>query len=70
MFARVEAHFHLLGLHGPVQRYYPKPSKSVPFVHPKNSEAIKLLSLRHLLKVCMGARYLGGCIGDDKTKHD
>ena len=35
-FARVEAYFSPLELHGPGRGYYPKPSKIVLIVHPEN----------------------------------
>ena len=54
---------------GPGQGYHPKPSKSVLIVRPENLETIKLFGRRHIFKVCTGARYLRGCIGDDESKH-
>ena len=33
-----------------------------------NPETRKLFGLRHGFKVCTGARYLGGFIGDDDSK--
>ena len=39
-------------------------------VHPNNIEAGKLFSLRHGFKVCTGALYLGGYIGDDESKRE
>ena len=50
--------------------FYTKPSKSVLIVHLNNTEAGKLIGLRHVFKVCTGARYLGRYIGDEYSKHD
>ena len=38
-------------------------------MHPNNPEAGKWFVLRHGFKVCMGTRYLGGYIRDNKSKH-
>ena len=54
----------------PGREYYPKPLKSVLFVHPDNLEAGKRFGLRHGFKVCTFAHYLSGFIGDDKYKRD
>ena len=39
-------------------------------MHPKNPEAGYLFGRRHILKVCKGARYLGGYIRDEIYKGD
>ena len=39
-------------------------------MHPKNLKYGKEFGKRHGFKVCMGARYLGGYIGDDESKSD
>ena len=70
MFARLETYFDLLTRQVPGQGYYPKPFKSVLIVRPYNIEAGKVFGERHGFKVCTGARYLGGYIGDDKSKRD
>ena len=54
----------------PGQGYHPKPSNSVLIVLPENLEAGKVLGRRHGFKVCTGARYLGGYIGDNHSKQD
>ena len=37
-------------------------------VHPDNPEARKMFGASHGFKVCTGAHYLGGYIGDDNSK--
>ena len=44
IFARVEAFFYSLKLHGLVRGYYPEPSKIDLIVHPNNIEARKSLA--------------------------
>ena len=39
-------------------------------VCPENPKSGKVFGARHGFKVCTGARYLGGYIGDDKSKRD
>ena len=39
-------------------------------VRPDNSEAGKVFGRRQIIRLCMGARYLGGYIGDDESKRD
>ena len=70
MFARLETYFDLLTCQGPGWGYHPEPSKSVLIVHPDNLKAGKVFGRRHGFKVCMGTRYLGGCIWDNKSKRD
>ena len=50
--------------------YYPDLTKSMLIVHPENIEAGKRFGVSYKLKVFKGARYLGGYIGDDKSKHN
>ena len=66
----LENYFDLLTCQGPGQGYYSEPSKSVLIVCLDNLEAGKVFGARHVFKVCTGARYLGGYIRDDKSKHD
>ena len=69
-FARFKSYFNLLTRHGPVRGYFPKPSKIFLIVHMDNPEAGKKFGLRHGFKLCKGAHYLGGYIGDDESKGD
>ena len=69
-FAIIQTYFNLLTHQGLWQRYYPEPSKSVLIVHPENLEAGKVFGAHHGFKVCKGARYLGGYIGDNKSKRN
>ena len=69
-FAIIKDFFHSLEQKVPRHGYYPEPSKSVLILHLENPKDGKLFSQRHGFKVCMGARYLGGCSGDDNSKHD
>ena len=39
-------------------------------MHPDNLKAVKRFGLCHGFKVCTGARYLSGFIGDDESKRD
>ena len=68
-FTRVKSYFHLFKKHGPGRRYYPQPSKRVLIVHPEHIKDRKWFGLRHGLKVCTGACYLGFYIRDDESKH-
>ena len=70
MFAILETYFDLLTRQGPGRGYYPEPSKGILIVHLDNLEAGKLFGARHGFKVCTGARYMGGYIGDDNSKCD
>ena len=67
-FERLETYFDSLTRHGPGRGYHPDPTKSILIVRPKNIEAGKFFGARHGFRVCMGAHYLGGYIGDDKSK--
>ena len=70
MFANFELYFNFLKLFGPGRGYDPEPYRSVLIVHPDNIEAGKGFGLRHGFKVCTGALYLGGSIGDEGSKRD
>ena len=50
--------------------YYQKPFKSVLIVLQENTKDRKAFDASHVFKVCMGARYMGGYIGDNKSKRD
>ena len=60
MFARIKEYFDLLKYHGPWQGYYPELPKKY-----RGRETVWLVSW---VKVCKYARYLGGYIGDEKSK--
>ena len=68
--AILETYFYSLTRQGPGRGYHPEPSKSVLIVRLENVEAGKLFGRRHGFKVCTGAHYLGGYIGDDESKRD
>ena len=68
MFARLETYFDSLTNQGLGRGYNPDPTKSVLIVRPENIEAGKVFRARHGFRVCPGARYLGGYIGDNKSK--
>ena len=70
MFARLETYFDLLTRQGPGWGYHPDQNKSVLIAHPGNIEAGKVFGARHRFRVCTGACYLGGYIGDDESKRD
>ena len=67
-FSRLETYYDSLTRQGPEWGYYPEPSKSVLIVRPENLKAGKNFRARHRFKVCAGAHYLGGYIGDNKSK--
>ena len=67
-FVRIDNYFNSITRQGPGRGYDPKPSKIALTVHPDNLEAGKVLGTRYRFKVCTGAHYLGGYIGDDKSK--
>ena len=48
----------------------PNLRKKYIIVHPDNIAARKEFGLRQGFKVCTGARYPGGFIGDDESKRD
>ena len=66
----IETYFNSLTHQGPGHVYHNRQSKTVLIVHLENLEAGKKFSTRHGFKVCTGARYLGGYIGDNNFKSD
>ena len=70
MFKNIGFYFNLLKRFGLCCEYCPKPPKIVLIVQPNNLESRKRYVLIHGFKVCTGARYLGGYIGDDESKCD
>ena len=70
MFTIIESYFNLLTRQGPGHGYHPKTSKSVLIMHPENIKAVKTFGERHGFKICTGARYLGGYIGDNNSNID
>ena len=69
-FARIETYFYSLTWNGPGRRYYLESSNSVLILHPENIKAGKEFGARQIFKVFPSAHYLGGSIGDDKSKSD
>ena len=69
-FVIIEVYFNSLTRQGLGRGYYSKPSKSVMIVYPYNIEDGKELGAHHGFKVCTALHYLGGYIGDDKSKSD
>ena len=67
-FNKIEYYLNLLIWFGPGRGYYPKPLKIILIVHPKNPASGKDFGLSHGLKICTGAEYLGGFIGDKESK--
>ena len=70
MLARIEIYFNLLAFQCPGRGYHPELSKIVLIVHSENINAGKVFGERHLFKVCTGARYLRGYIGDNESKRN
>ena len=70
MFSRIETYFYSLTCQGLGRGYNPEPSKSVLILRPDNLDDGKVSGARHGFKVCTGAHYIGGYIGDDKSKCD
>ena len=68
-FMITETCFNEIKHQGIGRRYYQELSKSVLIVHTYNPEARKEFSTRDGFKVCTGARYIGGYIGDDKSNN-
>ena len=69
-FSRVGSYFNLQEQIFPGRAYYPVPSKIFLIVHLDNIEDVKSFGLCHGFKVCTVMHYLGGLIGDDKSKCD
>ena len=68
MFGNIEDYLNYLTQVGLERKYYPDPSKSILIIHPDNFKAGILFVTRNSFKVCKGARYLGGFIGDDSKR--
>ena len=60
----------MLTLQGLGRVYHPDPTKSVLIVRPENLESRKVFGARHRFRVCTGAQYLGGYIGENDYKCD
>ena len=54
----------------PQTLFLPRDSLGIRSVRSENLDAGKVFGARHGFRVCTGARYLGGYIGDDKSKRD
>ena len=70
MFDHLEHYFKSLRRNGPEWGYIPEPTKSIIDMHTQNLESGEEFRQRHGFKVCIGARYIGGYIGDKKPKGD
>ena len=70
MFDNVKLYCISLKRNSPAWGYYPNTTKIILIVHPYNIEAGKLFVARHVFKFFTGALYLGGYIGDDKSKRE
>ena len=70
MFLIIETYFNSLTRQGVGHGYFSEPSKSILIMHLDNLEARKVFSACHGLRVCMGVRYIGGYIRDDKSESD
>ena len=70
MFNNIQLYFNSLKQFGLGCGYYPKPLENVIFVRPGNLSAGNEFGLSRRFKVFMGLHYLGGFIGDDKSKCD
>ena len=64
------SYFNLLKCNGPTWGCCPDPTKSILIVHPNNLKAGELFGAHHGFMVCIGAPYIRGYIGDDKSKRD
>ena len=70
IFDNFNRYLNSLKFNGLYWGYYPKPTKISLIVHPNNLEVGELFGQCRVFKVCIGARYLGGYIRDDKSKGD
>ena len=70
MFNNLERYLKSLKHNSPDRGYYTNTTKSILAVHLENLEAGELSGWCHGFKVCKGAHYLGGYIGDDVSKGD
>ena len=66
-FAILETYFYLLTRQGLGRGYHPEPTNSVLIVCTDNIEAGKVFGACHGFRLCTGARYIGGYIGDNKS---
>ena len=69
-FDNLEKYFISLKRNGADRGYWLDPTKSITIMHPNNIKAGELSGQCHGSKVCTGALYLGGYIGDGKSKGD
>ena len=69
-FARHATYFYLLICQGLVRGYHPEPTKSILILTPEILEVEKVFGSRYIFRVCRGARYSWGYIGNDEFKHD
>ena len=69
-FDNLERYFISLKCNGPYQGYYPKPTKMIMIMNPKNLEVGRLFGQYHGFKVCAGTGYLDGYIRNEKSKGD
>ena len=63
-FAILETYFDSLTRQVLGRGYHPEPTKSALIVRPENIEVGKVFRARHRFRMCTGALYLGGYIGD------
>ena len=68
LFDNLEQYLNFSKHYGPYQGYYYNPTKSILTLHPNNLKAGKSFFQCHGFKVCTGASYIGGYIGDEKFK--
>ena len=67
-FDHLERYFKALNRNGPARGYLPEPTKIILVVHSQKLKAGYIFYSCHGFKVCTGARYPGGHIGDDESK--
>ena len=70
MFDNLELYFNSLKNNCPSRGYYPNTTKIILIGHPENIEAEICFGAHNGFKVCTGARYLSGYIGDDRSKRE
>ena len=68
MYKNTELYYISLTQFSTGHGYYSEQPKSVLIVHPYNLETGILFGLHHGFEFCTGANYLGGFIGDEKSK--
>ena len=69
MYKNTELYSILLTQFSTGRGYYSEQPKIVLIVHPYNLETGILFGLHHGFEFCTGANYIGGFIGDEKSKH-